>query len=168
MGPSKSPTQTIEAIPLRREAADVGVLLELATDGVQSQARRLGVTLTIRVATSVPETLHFDRIKVAWAVTNLVGTALRHVASSGGTIDVSVGYDQVRSMLSIAVQDNGAGIPPDRRRRLLDRVKWYPGSAMALLLVEDIALAHGGRLHVESRCGRADHFTNVLFTIPAD
>jgi hypothetical protein len=39
---------------------------------------------------------------------------------------------------------------------------------MALLLVEDIALAHGGWLHIESRCGRADHFTNVLLTIPAD
>src|SRR5262249_25100950 len=159
----KSSTRTIEAIPLRREPADVGVLLELATDAVQSQARRLGVAITIRVDSSVPATLHFDRIKVAWAVTNLVGTALRHVGASGGTIEVSVGYDQVRAELSIAVRDNGAGIPPEKQRRLLDRANWLPGSAMALLLVEDIALAHGGRLHIESRSGRADHFTSVLF-----
>jgi hypothetical protein len=61
MKASKPRTLTIEAIPLRREAADVGLLLELATDGVQSQARRLGVSLTIRVHATVPERLHLDR-----------------------------------------------------------------------------------------------------------
>jgi signal transduction histidine kinase len=100
-------------------------------------------------------------------VTSLVGSALRHISSPGGTIDVDVGYETVRSELSIAVKDNGPGISPDRLRRLLDRANWQPGSAIGLLLVEDIALAHGGRLHIESRCARADHFTNVLFTIPA-
>jgi signal transduction histidine kinase len=155
-----------ESIPLHRQPVDVGVLVELTTEVMQLQARKLGLTLTIRVDGNVPDVLRLDRDKVAWAITNLVGSALRHVRTPGGAIVLHASYDAPRSTLHISVRDDGPGIPPDRLKRLLQRADWHPGSALGLLLVEDIAVAHGGCLVVDSRADRLDHFTHVSFTIP--
>jgi signal transduction histidine kinase len=81
----------IESIPLRREPVDVGVLLELTTEVMQRQAQALGVTLAIHIDENVPDTVRVDRDKVAWAITSLVGSALRHVRTPDGSIDVHVG-----------------------------------------------------------------------------
>jgi signal transduction histidine kinase len=90
---------------------------------------------------------------------------LRHVQGPGGLIIVSVSYDS-HSQLVISVRDNGPGISADRLRNLLRRDRWRPGSALALLLIEDIVVAHGGRLEVESKADALDHFTSVRMTIP--
>jgi len=129
--------------------------------------RAQGVTLTITIDDDVPDTIYLDRDKVGWVITSLVGSALRHVRTPGGTIDIAVRYDRARSMLSILVRDDGPGIPGDRLNKLLTRGGWRPGAALALLLVEDIAQAHDGHVQVESRTGSADHFTAVRFTIEA-
>jgi signal transduction histidine kinase len=156
----------IESIPLRREPVDVGVLVEMATDVMQRQARSLGIALAIHVDIGVPERLLLDRDKVAWVVTSLVGSALRHVRTPGGSIAVDVAYDDARSRVSVEVRDDGLGIPAHTLSRLLNRDGWHPGAALALLLVEDIAIAHGGNLHIESKNDRSEHFTKICFTIP--
>jgi len=154
-----------ESIPLRRQDVDVGVLLELTTEVMQRQARTLGITLTLRIDDEVPSTVRLDRDKVAWAITSLVGSALRHVHGPHRSVDVRVSCD-VQSGLAVCVRDNGPGIPADQLDRLLQREGWHPGSALALLLVEDIAVAHGGGVRIESRTDPLDHFTSICFTIP--
>src|SRR5262249_42070062 len=157
-----------EAIPLRREPVDVGVLVELTTELMQRQARALGILLTIRVDPDVPDSVSIDRDKVAWAVTNLLGSALRHVRAPGGYVSLQVSYDVSDSTLSITVRDNGPGIQAERLSRLLVRGPWRPGSALALLLVDDIARAHGGVLEVRSKAEGPDHFTSVSLKIPVE
>jgi signal transduction histidine kinase len=76
-----------------------------------------------------------------------------------------VSYDRGSESLLFTVKDNGPGIPPERLRRLLQRDAWHPAGALALLLVEDIAAAHGGRLQIESDTRPGVHFTSVTFTI---
>jgi signal transduction histidine kinase len=165
--------QSAESIPLRREPVDIGMLLELTMEVMHLQARTLDVTLTVRAADDVPATLHLDRNKVAWAVANLVGTSLRHVrrgtqSMPGGSIDVDVTYDAVRSELVIEVRDNGPGIPLEKLKGLLSRGRQsHPGAALALLLIEDIAVAHGGRIEIASDTDPFKHFTKVRLAIPA-
>jgi signal transduction histidine kinase len=154
-----------ESIPLVRQDVDVGVLLEVATDALQRQATAHGVRLNIHIDDNVPTTARLDRDKVAWAIASLVGSALRHAQGPGGLIVVSVSYD-VKSRLVVAVRDNGPGIPSERLQKILRRDTWRPGSALALLLAEDIAVAHGGELELESKVGALDHFTTVRFAIP--
>jgi signal transduction histidine kinase len=156
----------VESIPLHRQAVDVGVLLELTTEVMQRQARALGIVLTLHIDDDVPTKVQLDRDKVAWAITSLVGGALRHAHGPDRRVDVHVSWDGASSILTVSVRDNGPGIPPDRLSRLLTREGWHPGSALALLLVEDIAVAHGGRLEVESKTDQFDHFMAVRFTIP--
>jgi signal transduction histidine kinase len=159
--------QETGSIPLRRDAVDVGVLLELTTEVMQRQARTLGVDLRISIDDDVPDAVRLDRDKVAWVITNLVGSALRHVRAPGGSVGVAVSYDVARSMMSIAVRDDGPGIAADRVNRMLTRGTWRPGAALALLLSEDIAVAHGGALEIQSSADRLNHFTEIRFTIPA-
>ena len=154
-----------ESIPIVRQDVDVGVLLEVTTEVMQRQAAAHGIRLNIEIDDSVPTTVHLDRDKVAWAITSLVGGALRHVQGPGGLIVVRVSY-QTPPQLVIAVRDNGPGISADRLTRLLRRDRWRPGAALALLLVEDIAVAHGGRVDIESKTDALDHFTDIRVTIP--
>jgi len=77
-----------------------------------------------------------------------------------------VSYDPAASTLRVSVRDNGRGISAERLTRLLQRENWYPGGALALLLVQDVAAAHGGAMQIESRTDRENHFTDVIFTIP--
>jgi len=155
-----------ESIPLHREAVDVGVLIELTTEVMQRQARTMGISLTVRIDDNVPSTVRLDRHKVAWAITSLVGSALRHVHGPDARVGVHVTWDAERSTVAFEVRDNGSGIPQDQLTGLLQRNAWRPGSALALLMVQDIAAAHGGGLAVESSAEPHDHFTNVQFTIP--
>jgi two-component system, sensor histidine kinase len=154
-----------ESIPLLRQDVDVGVLLEVTTEVMQRQAAARGIRLEIRIDDSVPTAVHLDRDKVAWAITSLVGSALRHVQGPAGLILVRVSHD-AQSQLVIVVRDNGPGISAERLKNLLRRDRWRPGSALALLLVEDIVIAHGGRLDVESKADALHHFTSVRMTIP--
>jgi signal transduction histidine kinase len=154
-----------ESIPLLRQDVDVGVLLEVTTEVMQRQAAAHGIRLDIRIDDNVPTVVHLDRDKVAWAIASVIGSALRHVQGPAGLILVRVSYE-AQSQLVVVVRDNGPGIAAEHLKKLLRRDRWRPGSALALLLVEDIAVAHGGRLDVESRTDALDHFTSVRMTIP--
>jgi len=155
-----------ESIPIRRKSVDIAVLVALTTDVMERQARALGIALTVSIGEDVPDTASMDRDKVAWAITNLVGSAIRHTRRPGGSVVAQVTYDPARWTLCISVRDDGPGIPPDRLERLLNRTPWHPGGALALLLVEDIARAHGGIMKIESRTDASNHFTAVSLTIP--
>ena len=154
----------LESIPLHREPVSIAVLLGLAADVMHRQASALGVRLTVSIDEDVPPTVRLDRDKVAWAVTSLVGSALRHAQGPGAEVDVHATW-QHDSHLSVCVRDNGPGISPSQLHRLLLRDRWQPGTALALLMIEDIATAHGGALRITSRTNALDHFTSVCFTI---
>ena len=58
-----------------------------------------------------------------------------------------------RRWATIAIHDNGPGIPPDFLPRLFDRFQCAPrpiGLGLGLYLAQKIALAHQGTLTVES------------------
>ena len=58
-----------------------------------------------------------------------------------------------RRWATIAIHDNGPGIPPDFLPRLFDRFQRRPrstGLGLGLYLEQQIALAHQGTLTVES------------------
>jgi len=155
------------SIPLSIRPVNVAVLVELTTEVMQRQARLLGVRLAIHIDDQVPDVVDLDREKVGWVITSLVGSALRHVRVPGGRIDVLVGYERSVSTFTIEVRDDGQGIPAAQLGRLLVRDEWRPGNALALLLVEDIAVAHGGRLEIQASTDPRDHFTGIRFVAPA-
>jgi signal transduction histidine kinase len=163
----------VEALAIRRTTTDVRALLASKLDALSSQAAAADVTLNVVVADNVPAIVRVDSEKVAWAVTTLVGNALRYVRSGSrrmphGTINVRAGFDPTRSQMTIEVQDDGPGIQADTVARLFRRDGLnVRGAGLALLLMSDICAAHGGTVDVLSDTGASEHGTTVRLTFPA-
>jgi signal transduction histidine kinase len=162
-----------EAIPLRRSQVDLRALLRSKLAVISSQALAADVVLNVTVADDVPAQVNVDPPKLAWAVTTLVGNALRYVQSGPrrsprGTIDVRVTSDRRDAHVAIEVQDDGPGIPSETVARLFkgDGLN-VTGTGLALLLMSDILTAHGGHLDVMSERSEAKHGTTVRLTFPA-
>jgi two-component system sensor histidine kinase PrrB len=83
-------------------------------------------------------------------IDNLLDNAALH-GRRGGQIEVMLEVDG--STARLTVDDDGPGIPIDQRRRVLERFARgtdarAPGSGLGLALVEQQALAHGGRVSI--------------------
>jgi PAS domain S-box-containing protein len=83
-----------------------------------------------------------DRGRLAQAVDNLVGNALRH-----GEPPVRIEVDAVDDMGMVRVSDSGPGVDPDVRSRLFQRFTTgdeVNGTGLGLYIVRELARAHGG------------------------
>jgi NtrC-family two-component system sensor histidine kinase KinB len=156
-------------IPLRRSSTDLGSLLAGTIETLVEQARALDVALTIDLDPGLPQ-LHIDAEKIAWAVAALLGNALRYVRRGtrrlpGGSICVRVRSDG--DWVAISVEDDGPGIPADKVARLFRRGDGVThGTGLGLMLIEDVVVAHGGRVDVESRCDPLECGTRVKLRLP--
>jgi signal transduction histidine kinase len=120
----------------------------------------------------VPGVVPLDAEKVAWAVTTLVGNALRYVQTlshrlGGKAIRVRATWDRTSSDITIEVEDDGPGIPADTLRRLFIRGGInVRGSGLALLLIRDILVAHGGTVDLQSSTEPVGHGTAIRLRFP--
>ncbi|HWT79454.1 MAG TPA: HAMP domain-containing sensor histidine kinase [Candidatus Methylomirabilis sp.] len=93
-----------------------------------------------------------DKNLLASAIANLVDNALKY-AGRGATVRVRALCDQLG--VSVVVQDNGPGIPPEERAKVLtrfyrlDRSRTLPGNGLGLSIVAAISQLHGGTFLLE-------------------
>jgi len=107
------------------------------------------VELTCPPATVPIHPLAFQR-----ALVNLVENALAH-----GRAPVRVGAEIDDQMLTLHVDDNGDGMPPDRIEAALkpfetfDRARGHRHTGLGLPTAARIAVQHGGQLHLKNLPG---------------
>ena len=156
----------LESLPLRRTAVDVHDLLLRTLDVFLTQARTSAVDIKLESANDLPATLFADGEKVAWVLATLVGNALRAFEpgrTRGAHIVLRARYDGAARVLALSVDDNGRGMPEARSRWLFERDPSSGRSAgLALAMVRDVALAHRGRVTVESTVGVGTCITLLL------
>jgi anti-sigma regulatory factor (Ser/Thr protein kinase) len=109
----------------------------------------------------------WDQTTIEQIVTNLLTNALKF--GQGRAVRVTV--REARSGVTISVRDQGIGISATDRLRLFKRNEHAPperggGAGLGLWLVRELALAHGGRVTVQSRKGRGTTFTVLLRARP--
>jgi signal transduction histidine kinase len=86
-------------------------------------------------------------------VTNLVENAVRH----GGGARVSI--EPTEGWVTISVEDNGKGIPPEEIENVVrpfyrvegSRNKDTGGTGLGLAITDSVARSHGGRLELANR-----------------
>jgi signal transduction histidine kinase len=162
-----------QALPIVLEETDVIELLDASLLPLIAHARREQVELHLAKLGDIPK-LRVDREKLAWAVTALVGNALRYVshgdvkrAELGGSVVVHVTREEGETTVSISVQDDGPGIPGDKLPFLFERrAGAVHADGLALSLVRQIVTAHGGHIEVESRSETDDHGTSITIALP--
>ncbi|HEX6567626.1 MAG TPA: ATP-binding protein [Acidimicrobiales bacterium] len=110
-----------------------------------------------------------DRQRLTQAVMNLADNAVRHTGPGDA---IELGSALRADEAAIWVDDTGPGVPLEQQERIFERFaraedgRHREGTAgLGLAIVRSIALAHGGRVGLDSRPGSGARFT---ITIPAD
>jgi len=161
----------VDAVPIRRAPTDLRALLTSALAPMAAQARAADVTLDISVDERVPAFVRIDEDKIAWAVSALVGNALRYVrhgsqSMPGGSIAVRATFQAVRPWVVIEVQDDGPGISPEKLPALFERGPGHERAACGLLIVRDFVIAHAGHLDIRSSSDAEAPGTIARITLP--
>ena len=110
--------------------------------------------IDLGISNSQPATVLGDPDALRTLTRNLVDNAVRYTPA-GGRVDVSVENGAPGEQAILKVADNGPGIPPEERSRVLDR--FYrrpgtspPGSGLGMAIVKAIADAHDATLELDS------------------
>jgi signal transduction histidine kinase len=101
-----------------------------------------------------------DRLALERILANLVSNALRY-----GDPPVVVTASAIDRYLRVAVQDAGAGVPPELVPRLFDRFErgsTGQGSGLGLSIAQAYARAHGGDLLYDEATGGGARFELIL------
>ena len=122
-----------------------------------------GFKVDVAVAPDLP-VVPLDAEAVGQALANLVDNAIKY---SGERKVVRVEAALRDGHLTLAVADEGIGIPPEEHGRIFEKfyrvgrseTQGRRGSGVGLALVRHVAEAHGGRVTVESRPGAGSTFT---------
>ena len=151
-------------VPLADIARDVVAELVPLADAKQ---------IDLGISNSQPAVVMGDPDALRTLTRNLVDNAVRYTPA-GGRVDVSVenGGDGGQTLLKVV--DNGPGIPPEERSRVLDR--FYrrpgtspPGSGLGMAIVKAIADTHGATLELDSGPAGAGLAVSVRFrSVPSE
>ncbi len=144
----------IEAMMIRPIEVNVGVLLRDALAPMFAQAELVNVSLNVQSAAHAELHALVDADKFVWALTSLVGAAIRHSRQLGneqrGRVEVEVHTDPERHAVAISVRDTGPGIPQDVRPWLFEpSPETGRVSGPALKMVRDVIAAHGGGMIIK-------------------
>jgi signal transduction histidine kinase len=133
---------------LLREPVELGDLL----DGAVHAARKRHPRVRYELAGRVDEgTVDGWEGGLRLLVDNLLDNAALHGRPSGGS--VGIGLERADGQLIVRVEDDGPGIPPDQRTRLLEPFARGEGAApggtgLGLAIVAQQAALHGGELRL--------------------
>lgn len=133
------------------EPIDLVAIAEEMAELYEPAAQEAGFSLILD--TSPTPLVNGSRELISQAVANFLDNALKY-ADGGRNIRLTVCPD-VNGAALLSVSDDGPGIKPEDRQRVLERYvrleesRTTPGSGLGLSLVAAIADAHGAALHLE-------------------
>jgi signal transduction histidine kinase len=142
-----------------REEVDMGSLLDQAYETFRDEARRREIEFDRDVQERPVIVTDGDR--VLQIVVNLLANAFK-VTDDGGRISLELTVDG--GAVHVAVEDNGPGIPMEKRERLFRPFvsESGGGTGLGLAIAKELAIALGGRIELRSEVGEGSRFELVL------
>jgi two-component system, OmpR family, phosphate regulon sensor histidine kinase PhoR len=144
--------------------------LETAIELCQFKAEKKNITILLKCPSDLK--LEYDAFLIEQAVMNLIDNAIRY-SDNGKNIEVSA-YKR-GSEVRIEIADNGPGIEESQLLRVFERFyrvdkarsRDVGGTGLGLSIVKHIALAHRGRVSVQSVVGQGSSFVIYLPALEA-
>jgi two-component system sensor histidine kinase ResE len=158
---------------LNMSPVDMGVLLRTVVEKFNPQAQKAGIRLQANIPDGLP-TLIGDGDRLAQVFTNLVDNALKFTPTNG---QVTLSAVHRAAEMQVSITDTGQGIPKEALPRLFDRFYQVDasrsraggetaagrrGAGLGLAIVQEIVLAHNGRIEVRSEVGQGTTFVIYL------
>jgi signal transduction histidine kinase len=133
----------------RRAAAQSRAVVWESLQAVQRAVDRLHEGVTVDIAGNHQSQVRVERQDLDEMLGNLVENAAKY---GGGRVFVTV--EPNGKMVDILVEDDGPGIPEDKRGELFARgarldTTGKPGTGLGLAIVRDVAEIYGGSIHLE-------------------
>ena len=150
----------MDSVPL-----DLNTVVRQACALVTPRARSSGVSLTLRLAESLPAVLGVD-VHIEQTLLNLLGNALDAIQGAGmtgGSIEVTT--QATNGLAQVTVRDSGPGIDAATAARLFEAffTQKAHGLGVGLPISRSLIEAQGGRLWADSQVpGGVMHFTLPL------
>lgn len=141
------------------ERVDVTAIVDELVEFYQPAAEDVGLGFSARIAPGLA--LRGDPGLITQALSNLIENAIKY-ANAGGRIEVRADK-QPDGRLELAVLDDGPGVPPEDRERVLERfvrletARSTPGVGLGLSLVSAVARLHKGGLVLRDGVGAGEH-----------
>lgn len=158
------------AMVLEIGRVDIAAVAARIADQYASQAAEKGMEIRVEqqqgVETAVVEA---DEAKVDQILTNLVSNAIKYGAGT-----VTIGISAYEDGFLVSVEDEGPGVPDEKRREIFERfvqadsssTRRASGVGLGLAIAKGLAEAHGGDLFYEKRQPRGARFVLYLPIIP--
>ena len=153
---------------LRKQPCSIQNVVEAAVETSRPLLEKRRHDLRIHVPGDIPPFVA-DPVRLAQAVSNLLTNAAKYT-DAGGRIELSARLEE--RQLTIAVEDNGMGIPTEQLASLFTMFSQIPaaigrsegGLGVGLALVKGLAELHGGTVEAQSDgVGKGSRF---LITLP--
>jgi len=133
----------------RRAAAQSRSRVWDSLEAVQRAVDRLHEGVTVDIAGDHKAEVRVERQDLDEMLGNLVENAAKY---GGGRVFVTV--EPKGETVDVLIEDDGPGIPPERRGELFTRgarldTTGKPGTGLGLAIVRDVAEIYGGTVHLE-------------------
>jgi len=156
--------QVLGTLELNLQPVEMGEWLRRMAAPWRQLAEQKGLAWEMAVP-EAPYLLEIDADRLEQALGNLLSNAVKY--TSEGSVSIEARFEEDHA--AIGVRDTGGGIDPSESAKIFEpfyrsrRDKRFPqGMGLGLSIARDLAVAHGGRLDVESVPGRGSLFTIVL------
>ena len=159
--------QDTEHNALERNECKLAEVLKEAIETCTAKALQKQIRMELFCGTDF--VVKIDRTLFEQAIVNLLDNAINY-SDPDKRIIVKAVPGTIRTEMVVSVHDEGIGIAPEHLGRLFERFyrvdksrsRKLGGTGLGLSIVKHIALAHGGRVAVESMPGKGSTFYIIL------
>ncbi len=145
------------------EVLDLGLLAEDIINEYRRVAAKKGIKIDLEGGKVIK--IRADQTLITRMLINLLDNAISFTESNG---KISVSISRKKDFVSVAVKDNGIGIPEEEIPHIFDRfyqadkARNKKGSGLGLSIVKWIVDIHKGQIEVESKTNKGSKFTVKL------
>ena len=159
--------QDTEHNSLERAECRLAEVLNGAIETCAAKASQKQISMELQC--SADFIVKIDRTLFEQAIVNLIDNAINY-SDTNKRISVNALQDPATGETTVSVRDEGIGIAPEHLGRLFERFyrvdksrsRKLGGTGLGLSIVKHIALAHGGRVAVDSMPGTGSTFYIIL------
>lgn len=159
---------THDRLELRRSEVELSSVIQQGVEVARPLIDSAGHELTIDLP-GEPVYLNADRARLAQLFGNLLNNSCKYTRPTGS---ISLTAELAGDEVIVSVEDNGAGIPPDKLDSIFDMFmqvdrtaeRSQGGLGIGLTLVKRLAEMHGGT--IEARSGGEGQGSEFVVTLP--